>query len=567
MTADNLIGKKLGDYILRRKLATGGMSHIYIGEDEKLARKAAVKVLTPDMQRGDTVLSARFEREARAIAALEHDSIIPIYQFGKYEDMYFLAMRYIEGRDLADEIQRVRAHGQLLEVNRAFYILDQVAAALDYAHQHNIIHRDVKPSNVLLGPNDKAYLSDFGLVLWQKVDKTLGTAFGTPRYISPEQATDSTAAVPQSDIYSLAVMVYEILTGAQLFEGPHPIEVALAHVTQTPTPPRAHNPAIPVAAQDVLLKALSKDPVDRYQTASAFLEALKEAYSQAAVAPTPVMEGEVAPESSPAILQEWGGKPSTTAPAVPAKPPQPEVSIPAPRLTVPEQIIRPEAKPVEKRRSPVPYIGGLVVLLVAGAVALGVLSSGNTPAVTPTSGQPVMPTSDEPTDTSAAVVTDTPAEIAPSFTPTAAEPTPVPSVGGQVALTLRYDETVLVLINASDKTVVLNALVLKSLTGGADDAFGSDSTLNQPLPPGGCLVIKSGRAGVTVPADWGCSASRETTLNKAQLFWLANDQNDTRFNIQDGETVLATCDTVGRALAANPGLGLCIFPWSTVADG
>ena|GEM_PF-617913 len=277
--AENMVGRKLGDYTIERKLAVGGMAHIYLGRDAKLERMAAIKILSRDML-NDSVMAQRFEREARAIAKLEHESIIPIYQFGEQDGQYFLAMRYVEGRDLAQEVNDLRQRGKLMDVRRALTILEKVAAALDYAHRNNIVHRDIKPSNVLLGAGDKVYLSDFGLAMLSS-DKTLGTAFGTPRYISPEQATDSLKTVPQSDIYSLAVMVYEILTGALLFDAPHPLEVALAHVTQQPKPPRTHNPAIPAQAQEEILKSLSKDPHKRHQTAMEFIQSLKSAYDNA----------------------------------------------------------------------------------------------------------------------------------------------------------------------------------------------------------------------------------------------------------------------------------------------
>jgi serine/threonine protein kinase len=240
VSATELVGKKLGDYVLERQFASGGMAHIYLGRDERLGRLAAVKVLTPEILAQDNTLAERFEREARAVAQLEHDNIIPIYQFDQQDDLYFLAMRYVDGSDLAQLLNGYRQQGELMPVDRALYILAQVASALDHAHEHGIIHRDVKPSNVLIGAYDKAFLSDFGLVLWQGVDRTMGTAFGTPRYISPEQATDSEQSVSQSDVYSLAVMVYEILTGEVLFKGNTPMEVALAHITET-IPPRTHN--------------------------------------------------------------------------------------------------------------------------------------------------------------------------------------------------------------------------------------------------------------------------------------------------------------------------------------
>ncbi len=341
--SSGLVGKKLGDYILKRRFASGGMAHIYLGEDEKLGRMAAIKVLPPDMGKHDTVMRQRFEREARAIAQLEHDNIIPIYQFGEYADTYFLAMRYIEGQDLSDIVYEEHQQGKLIPINRALNLLEQVAAALDYAHQRGIIHRDVKPSNILVSEsNERAYLSDFGLVLWQSVDQTMGTAFGTPRYISPEQATDSQSAVPQSDIYSLGVIVYEILTGHPLFNAPSPLEVALAHITQTPTPPRAHNPSIPVKAQNEILKALAKDPAQRHESALDLIRSVREAYENTdpeTAGTRPIPPDKVAIDSSPDILK-WDDMPTTAY--TPSK--RPEGLEPPP--TMPDPKATPSIKPV-----------------------------------------------------------------------------------------------------------------------------------------------------------------------------------------------------------------------------
>ena len=198
----NLSGKRLGDYELDRRLTSGGMAHIYLARDVQLGRTVAVKVLTPDILEKDPALPTRFLREARAVAQLEHDNIVPIYQYGEQSGLYFLAMRYIDGRDLSQELKSLHARNERIPIPRLLLILSQVASALDYAHRQGIIHRDVKPSNILLGENDKAYLSDFGLVLWQTVEATMGTAFGTPRYISPEQATDSLSVRSQSDHWS-----------------------------------------------------------------------------------------------------------------------------------------------------------------------------------------------------------------------------------------------------------------------------------------------------------------------------------------------------------------------------
>lgn len=275
---DELIGKQLGDYRLTSRLASGGMARVYKAMDYKLQRQAAVKVLEQDRVDGDKSLTKRFLREARAVAALEHDNIITLYQFGEEAGVYFLAMKLIKGKDLSEELARLRKSKTLMDVERAARIMTQVASALDYAHAAGIIHRDVKPSNILLDKDDKAILTDFGLVLRASAETTLGTAFGTPRYVAPEQAISSNKAVPQSDVYALGVIFYEILTGQTPFNGDTPMEIALSQISDPPPPPRSLNPNIPEAVEKELLKALEKEPEKRHPTAMKLVNAIKQGY-------------------------------------------------------------------------------------------------------------------------------------------------------------------------------------------------------------------------------------------------------------------------------------------------
>jgi serine/threonine protein kinase len=277
---DRLIGRSFGDYRLQRLMATGGMARIYSAIDTKLGRTVAVKLLSVEGN-PDTTLAHRFQREARAIARLDHKNIITIYHYGETGGFCYIAMRMIDGRDLSAEIARLRRGGHKMEVGRALYLLEQIAAALDYAHQHSIVHRDVKPSNILIDKQDHAVLTDFGLLLQSTDDatKTQGTAFGTPRYIAPEQALDSAKAVSQTDIYALAVILYEILTGEAPFHGETPMEIALGHIGEPPRPPRSINPKIAIGAERELLRALEKDPYARHKTATEFIQAVRAAYS------------------------------------------------------------------------------------------------------------------------------------------------------------------------------------------------------------------------------------------------------------------------------------------------
>ncbi len=345
-----LIGKKLGDYELLELLTSGGMARIYKGLDRGLMRYAAVKVLMGELLDGDDTLTERFEREARAIAQLEHPHIVPVYQRGVQEGYYFMAMRLIDGNDLADEVTRLRRLGQQMPPHRALHILNQVADALDYAHGKGIVHRDIKPSNILLTADDRAFLTDFGLALWS-VDKTMGTAFGTPRYIAPEQALASEKAVPQSDIYALAVILYEILTGDMLFHADTPMQIALSHISEPPPPPRSINPNIPQGVEDEVLRALSKEPALRHQTAGEFIRAVRAAYGEKVAAAAPVPPKPSAPPVS--------------VTAVDAEPLQP-----APR---PQPIPRPKTETQTMAQAPAELRDGLSAGRRGSPAALAVL--------------------------------------------------------------------------------------------------------------------------------------------------------------------------------------------------
>jgi serine/threonine protein kinase len=537
----NLAGKKLGDYVLREKLTSGGMAHIYLGEDEKLQRRAAIKVLTSDMAGNDGVLRERFEREARAIAQLEHDSIVPIYQFGEQDKLYFIAMRYIEGNDLADEMKKYKERGEKMPIERALNILGQVAEGLDHAHKRGIIHRDVKPSNILLRKSesgetgDKAVLSDFGLVLWEDVDKTLGTAFGTPRYISPEQATDSQSAVPQSDIYSLAVIVYEIVTSEVLFKGNTPMEVALSHITEPPTPPRAHNPNVPQNAQIEILKALQKDAGKRHKSAREFIDALKRAYD-IEKPPTESRQSDTKPARKTAAAaiesdtttkdmldDSWdaipSAKPKTSGKKdkAPAKGKQEKASTPAPvvvevkKAEAPKvESKKPEAPKVEPKKAdapktdkpagslPIPMIaGGAVGLIVVGIILYMIFGGGG-------GG----------------------------------------NGGANANMLLSYNDNFIAIINISENNT-LNIANLR-ITGSSSDREGRNFGTN--LAPNACVFMSKTNVSVdTMPAAWNCTGRAVTTF-QAQLFWFAESESDTSFTVYNGNSVVATCQTTGRAV-------------------
>jgi serine/threonine protein kinase len=348
ISKDPMIGKQLGDYRLTSVLATGGMARIYKAMDYQLQRQAAVKVLSQQEIEGDKTLTKRFQREARAVAALEHDHIITIYQYGEQDGVYFLAMKLVKGKDLAQELKRLKRAGHKMDVRRGLFILEQVASALDYAHAAGVVHRDIKPSNILLDDDDKAILTDFGLVLRASAETTLGTAFGTPRYIAPEQAISSNKAVPQSDIYALGIILYEILCGETPFGGESPVEIALSHISDTPPPPRSKDRNIPETVEREILKALDKEPEKRHRTAVEFIGAVRKAYGLT----TQEMPALPVPDARPS---------SKTAAAVPT----------AARSG--SALLKPSPVRSRASRKPILLMVAFVVLLaiVAGLVILG----------------------------------------------------------------------------------------------------------------------------------------------------------------------------------------------------
>ncbi len=282
MLTDPLIGQLLGNFRLDRLLGHGGMALVYYGWDTKLERPVAVKVIDARF-RHSPAYAARFIREARAVAAWRHENIIQIFYADEQEELYYFVMEYIKGLDLRELMAEYHDRNELMPHADVIHIGRAIANALDYAHQNNVIHRDVKPANVMLAEDGRIVLTDFGLAL-DLNQGSLGEVFGSPHYIAPEQARHSADAVPQSDLYSLGIILYEMLTGAVPFDDPSATVVALQHVTQPPPPPCERNPALPAPAEAVLLRALSKQPEERYPTGQELLDALETALQEAAPA-------------------------------------------------------------------------------------------------------------------------------------------------------------------------------------------------------------------------------------------------------------------------------------------
>ncbi|HEY3991454.1 MAG TPA: protein kinase, partial [Ktedonobacteraceae bacterium] len=266
-------GLTLGRYELRRRIAQGGMAEVYLAYDRRVRRQVAVKVLYGR----DEPFVRRFEREALAVGALSHNHILPLYDFGEQSPWYYLVMPYVDGCTLRDYLFR---HKQLM-LEEAASFLSQIASALQYAHDHGVVHRDVKPSNILLRQDGYAYLVDFGLAKAMQGAEVLtsaGAMVGTPEYMAPEQSNGLSDY--RSDIYSLGIILYQMMTGQLPFLAESPVAVSLKHIQSIPQRPRTLNSSIPQSIEDVILKAMAKDPDDHYQAAkdlsTAFWKALQQ---------------------------------------------------------------------------------------------------------------------------------------------------------------------------------------------------------------------------------------------------------------------------------------------------
>ncbi len=275
---DYLIGRTIDGYYVDQLLGRGGMARVYRGYDTNLERYVAIKVIDPHRHE-DVMTRNRFKKEARAVAQLRHTHIVGVYRFGEVDGLYYMAMDFIDGVDLRWLIRNYRIRSELISLKDMLRIVAQIARALDYAHQNGVIHRDVKPSNIMIDKTGSAVLTDFGLALVTE-EGTHGDIFGSPQYMAPEQVVSSAKVVPQSDLYSLGVMLYEMLAGETPFNKGEAAQIAMAHLADAPVSPLEHNPTLPKVLVPVIEKALAKAPEDRYQSGAKLVTALRAALNQ-----------------------------------------------------------------------------------------------------------------------------------------------------------------------------------------------------------------------------------------------------------------------------------------------
>jgi serine/threonine-protein kinase len=309
MMVEHLTGTKLGSYEIRELIDNGGMASVYKGYDPALDREVAVKVLGTAGQPPDFV--ARFQREARVVARLRHPNIVQIHLFGVQRDVVYMVQELLPGPTLAGRIRE--AGRRRITAERIHTIIGQFAAALDFAHAQGVVHRDVKPSNAIYNAHGQLVLTDFGIAhgLAEAAHTATrpGVIMGTPGYLAPEQAISSAALTPASDIYALGIVLFELLTGRLPFEADTPMGVVLKHLYEEPPPPSKFRSGLPPALDALVLRALSKEPADRFASAGMLARALETAWPLGRTASGASRKPPAQPRQTPAAAP----KPNATA--------------------------------------------------------------------------------------------------------------------------------------------------------------------------------------------------------------------------------------------------------------
>jgi serine/threonine protein kinase len=359
------VGENVGPYRIIEQFGQGGMATVFKAYHASLDRYVALKALHPAFNQ-DPNFEARFQREARVVAKLEHPNIVPIYDYAEHEKRPYLVMKFIEGITL-----KARMDQGTLSSDEITKVVDSVGSALEYAHKQGVLHRDIKPSNVLLATDGQVYLADFGLArIAQSGESTLSSdmIMGTPQYISPEQAMGKSDLDLRTDLYSFGVMLYEMVVGKVPFNADTPFSIIHDHIFSPLPLPRTVNPIVPEAVERVLLKALAKERDDRFEDAVKLVFAFKEAWNTA---------GTPKPETDVTQVAQLASNPVATPDAKVASMSVPaEIKVASTPMTstadVAEKSIETETgSSSRKKRSPIFWVGAvLVVVLCLGGLAV-----------------------------------------------------------------------------------------------------------------------------------------------------------------------------------------------------
>lgn len=359
---DNLLGKNLGQFAILEEIGRGGMATVYKARQLSMNRVVAVKVLPPHFLH-DPGFYERFEREVEVITELEHPHILPIYDYGQADGVPYIAMRFLGGGSLEQVIRR--GLPKLSELEKP---LRQIAQALDFAHRQGVIHRDLKPGNIMLDEHGNAYLSDFGIARVLGSNLTGSMIVGTPAYMSPEQA-NGLPIDGRSDIYALGVVVFEMLTGREPYQAETPMAILLKHINEPMPPISDYRNDVPRPVEDVVGKATAKDPDARYSSATAMVDALA-----AALRGEEVRETEVSARTRavPAGAAEVDARASVPVRQEASASGMFAVSGTMPQVGAPITGTMPQATAPSAGRSPLLALVAVLVLvlLVGGAFAL-----------------------------------------------------------------------------------------------------------------------------------------------------------------------------------------------------
>ena len=530
VTAQTLLG---GRYLIESELGRGGMATVFKGTDTVLGRPVAVKVLSPQYS-GDANFVTRFRREAQAAASLNHPNLVSVYDTGTDDGVHFIVMEYVEAKTLADYL----AGGGRIMPERAIEIAQAVCDALSMAHAHGIIHRDIKPANIMITSKGDVKVTDFGIArVISGADTLAQTAavLGTASYLSPEQA-QSQPVDQRSDIYSLGVALYEMVTGRPPFSGDSPVMVASKHVLEQPTPPSKLNADVSPELEAVIMKALAKNPDNRYQDAEEMRADLERARLGQGVQATPLL-----PESA---------RTQRIAPAGP-----------------PTAVLPPGAPEDGGRRRW--WIPALIILLILAVLGVGLYLLASSLLSTNTTSVTVPDVRGFTQDAATRTLRDAGFEVTPEFQVTAnqADVGDVIKQSPDPGTLLDKGETVTITVGKAPKQVPVpnvvgmtedeakTAITDAGLKVGvvspepdsapAGQVIDQNPSADQTVDKGSTvdLVVSAGPTNVTVP-DVVCESlgKAESDLNKAGFQVVTSEE--TQFNVE--------CPKNGRVAAQDP---------------
>lgn len=499
--------KKYGRYEIESELGRGGMATVYLANDPRFRRKVALKVMSNAL-RDDPTFRGRFEREAHIIATLEHPAIVPVYDYGEVDAQPFLVMRYMPGGTLADRII-----AGPLSLEAAVPIVQRLAGALDHAHQQGVIHRDLKPGNILFDQYDNAFLTDFGIVKLAQGTNTSLTGsgvIGTPAYMSPEQIHGEKTLDGRSDIYTLGIILFEMLTGRKPYRAETPVKQMMAHVLNPIPQIREIKPELPDDFETVIQRVLAKERKERFGTATELTAAITQTLPKVGIPPASI-------DHQPAKLRSSAGQEAATVIIREANRLESEIDSET-AVPQPPQIS-------EKGRQTTLWLGlGLISLIIVFAVVWGArLFAEEEPTPLPEVAL-VIPTQEEASATpSATTATEMPTQTAVN-TPTASAilPTPVTTTIGQSAGGLPLEavrfgtgETALIFVGGlhagfapgtvelAEQVIAYFAENLDAIPPGITLIVVPNANPDSPRAPGQ-LAGRLNASGVDLNRNWNC---------------------------------------------------------------